>query len=73
MPGVVPRTSTYALNNVTLPFVLKLADEGVKNALLGDPYFLAGLNVCAGQVTEPHVAQALGYEVCPAANALALI
>jgi alanine dehydrogenase len=60
MPGAVPRTSTHALNNVTLPFVLALADEGLK-ALVDDPHFMNGLNVFAGQVTEPHVATALGY------------
>ena len=45
----VPRTSTYALNNATLPFVLALADKGWKQALRDDPHLLAGLNVCAGQ------------------------
>ena len=68
MPGAVPRTSTYALNNVTLPFVLALADRGARDALLADANFLGGLNVCRGQVTEAAVAEALGYEhVDPAA------
>ncbi|MEM9175283.1 MAG: alanine dehydrogenase [Myxococcota bacterium] len=62
MPGAVPRTSTYALNHATLPFVQRIADRGVHPALLGDPNLLNGLNVCAGHVTEPHVAQALGYD-----------
>ncbi len=62
MPGAVPRTSTYALNNVTLPFVLALADKGAPLALAEDPHLLAGLNVMAGAITEPHVAEALGYE-----------
>ncbi|MCB0972368.1 MAG: hypothetical protein KDA97_12760, partial [Acidimicrobiales bacterium] len=62
MPGAVPRTSTEALNNVTLPFTLALADGGAGNALLADPWFLPGLNVHAGMVTEPHVAAQLGYE-----------
>jgi len=61
MPGGVPRTSTYALNNATLPFVLALADKGWKQALRDDPHLLAGLNVCAGQVTCAEVAEALGY------------
>ena len=56
MPGAVPKTSAYALNNATLPFTLALADKGVKKALLDDPYFLGGLNVCCGLVTEEHVA-----------------
>jgi alanine dehydrogenase len=63
MPGGVPRTSTYALNNATLPFVLALADMGWKQALREDPHLLAGLNVCAGKVTCAEVAEALGYEV----------
>jgi alanine dehydrogenase len=61
MPGGVPRTSTYALNHATLPFVLALADKGWKQALRDDPYLKAGLNVCAGQVTCAEVAEALGY------------
>jgi len=60
MPGGVPRTSTFALNNATLPFVLALADKGAKRALLDDPHLLAGLNIHAGQVTHPAVAEALG-------------
>jgi alanine dehydrogenase len=59
MPGAVPRTSTFALNNVTLPFVLALADLGWQKALQNDPHLCAGLNVCAGAVTHPAVAQAL--------------
>jgi alanine dehydrogenase len=71
MPGAVPRTSTYALNNVTLPFVLALADKGARRALAEDPHLLAGLNVMAGAVTEPHVAEALGYEYVDPAGLLA--
>ncbi len=56
MPGAVPRTSTYALNNATLPFVLALAESGPRQALLDDPHLLGGLNVYAGHVTETHVA-----------------
>ena len=62
MPGAVPRTSTYALNNSTLPFVLALADKGAKQALLDDPHLLNGLNVCDGEVTELAVANALGLD-----------
>jgi alanine dehydrogenase len=71
MPGAVPRTSTYALNNVTLPFVLALADKGARQALAADPHLLAGLNVMAGAVTEPHVAEALDYEYVDPARLLA--
>jgi alanine dehydrogenase len=60
MPGAVPRTSTYALNNATLPFVIALADRGWKAALQSDPHLRNGLNVCQGRVTHREVAQALG-------------
>ena len=62
MPGGVPMTSTLALNAATLPFVLKLAKEGYKNALASDANFLAGLNVCVGNVTYKAVADDLGLE-----------
>jgi alanine dehydrogenase len=62
MPGGVPRTSTFALNNATLPFVLALADKGARKALEDDRHLLAGLNVHRGHVTHREVAQALGYE-----------
>jgi alanine dehydrogenase len=65
MPGAVPRTSTYALNNATLPFVLKLADQGWRAALGADPHLKNGLNVCGGQVTCREVADALGYAHVP--------
>ncbi len=61
MPGGVPRTSTFALNNATLPFVLALAGKGWRAALADDPHLRAGLNVAAGRVTHPAVARALGY------------
>ena len=60
MPGAVPRTSTYALNNATLPFALALADRGWREALRRDPHLKAGLNVAAGKVTYREVADALG-------------
>jgi alanine dehydrogenase len=56
MPGAVPITSTFALTNATMPYVVKLADEGVGVALGSDPGFLAGLNVAAGEVTYAPVA-----------------
>ena len=63
MPGGVPRTSTFALNNATLPFVLALADKGWKKALADDPHLKNGLNVAFGKVTCQPVAEALGYAV----------
>jgi alanine dehydrogenase len=62
MPGAVPFTSTYALNNATLPFTLKLANLGWRDALKSDAHFANGLNVCAGKVTCREVAAALGYD-----------
>jgi alanine dehydrogenase len=60
MPGAVPRTSTYALNSATLPFVLALADQGWKTALQRDRHLRNGLNVCRGRLTNREVAEALG-------------
>jgi alanine dehydrogenase len=70
MPGAVPITSTYALTNATLPYVLKLADHGVHAALATDPGFMQGLNVCAGKLTYEPVANDQGLEFTPAAQAL---
>ncbi len=70
MPGAVPITSTYALTNATMPFVLRLASEGAQRALGGDPGFLQGLNVCAGRVTYEPVARDQGVEYLPPAQAL---
>jgi alanine dehydrogenase len=70
MPGAVPRTSTFALNNATLPFVLALADKGPVQAMLDDPHLLEGLNVHDGHVTYDDVAHHLGYEYVPAREAL---
>ena len=61
MPGGVPRTSTYALNNATLPFVLALANKGWKQALRDDAHLCNGLNVAAGKVTYRAIAEELGY------------
>ena len=60
MPGAVARTSTFALNNATLPFTLALADKGWRKALAEDPHLRAGLNVCEGQLTCEPVAVAHG-------------
>jgi alanine dehydrogenase len=61
MPGGVPRTSTFALNNATLPFILALAGKGWKKALADDPHLKNGLNIAYGAVTCQPVAEALGY------------
>jgi alanine dehydrogenase len=60
MPGAVARTSTFALNNATLPFILALANKGPEAALSDDPHLLAGLNVYRGRIAHPAVAAALG-------------
>ena len=71
MPGGVPRTSTLALNKATLPFLSKLAKDGYKKALNNDPNFLAGLNVCKGNVTYKAVADAFGYKFTSSKEAIA--
>ena len=71
MPGAVARTSTYALNNVTLPHALRIADLGWKEAMRTDPHLAQGLNVHAGRVTYPAVAEELGYDLLPLDQALA--
>ncbi len=71
MPGAVARTSAIALNNVTLPYVLKLADKGYKQALAEDPHLLAGLNVYRGRITYKAVAEGLGYDFIEPGTALA--
>ena len=71
MPGGVARTSTFALNNATLPFVLALADKGPKAALAADRHLLNGLNVHKGRITHPAVAEALALDLLPAERALA--
>lgn len=70
MPGAVARTSTFALNNATLPFVLALANKGAVAALRSDPHLLAGLNVYDGKITYPAVAQALGLPYLDPVQAL---
>lgn len=71
MPGAVPNTSTYALTNVTLPYVLRLADDGWRQALRDDPALALGLSTHAGRVTNGPVAAAHGLEHLPVAEVLA--
>jgi alanine dehydrogenase len=70
MPGAVPRTSTFALTNVTLPFVRSLAKFGWREALSRDPHLAHGLNVHAGHVNHEAVAHDLGYEYLSAEDAI---
>ncbi|MGE0699861.1 MAG: alanine dehydrogenase [Hyphomicrobiaceae bacterium] len=72
MPGAVARTSTFALNNATLPFVLALADKGTVRALADDPHLAAGLNVHRGRITHRAVAEATGLGFMEARAALGL-
>ena len=65
MPGAVPRTSTYALSNVTLPYAFKLAEQGFERAVAGDPSLALGVNTHRGQVTHQAVAEALALPYCP--------
>src|SRR5579863_2698707 len=71
MPGAVARTSTAALNNAPLPFVLALAERGWRQALADDPHLRGGLNICRGRVTHPAVARELDLPFLPADQALA--
>jgi alanine dehydrogenase len=70
MPGAVPVTSTFALTNATLPYVLALADHGVKEAISRDPGLRPGVNVAAGKVTHPAVAEGVGVNFTPVDEAL---
>jgi alanine dehydrogenase len=70
MPGAVPITSTFALTNATMPYVVKLATDGVHRALSSDPGFMKGLNVAAGKVTYEPVARDQGREFAPPTAAL---
>ncbi|MGB0867061.1 MAG: alanine dehydrogenase, partial [Granulosicoccaceae bacterium] len=71
MPGGVPRTSTYALNNATLPHAVAIANKGYKQALMDNEHLRNGLNVIDGKITCKEVADDLGYEYVPAETALA--
>ncbi|MCH4294439.1 alanine dehydrogenase [Shewanella sp. 3B26] len=70
MPGAVARTSTFALNNATLPYILKLADKGYKEALLADKHLLNGLNVMHGKITCKEVAEAHNLAYVPSTELL---
>ena len=70
MPGGVPRTSTMALNQATLPLLIKLADEGYKKTLKENKNYLAGLNIYKGKITFKGVAEAFNFEYTPAEKAL---
>lgn len=72
MPGAVPSTSTQALNNATLPFVVALANKGYKKALQDDRHLLNGLNIYKGELTLEQVAAAQGLNYTPAAQALGI-
>jgi len=72
MPGAVPQTSTFALNNATLPFVLALADKGYKQALENDPHLLNGLNVHKGDLTIEEVAEVQGLKYKSAKQSLGI-
>ncbi len=70
MPGAVPRTSTLALNNVTLPYALELAGKGLRKAVLDDPGLLAGVNTHQGKITCQAVAESQDQEFTPLADLL---
>ncbi|MCA0250729.1 MAG: alanine dehydrogenase [Actinobacteria bacterium] len=71
MPGAVPNTSTWALTNATLAYVLKIADKGWEQALVDDPSLAKGLNTHAGAITYPAVAEAFGRDHTPVTDVLA--
>jgi alanine dehydrogenase len=72
MPGAVPITATGALTNATLPYAIALADGGVAGAIERDPGLRMGVNVAAGRVTHPAVAEGVGMEYVPVERALRL-
>jgi alanine dehydrogenase len=72
MPGAVPITSTHALTNATLPYAIALADHGVAEAIRLDPGLRPGVNVAAGKVTHPAVAEGVGMDYVPVEEALEL-
>ncbi|MWV46422.1 alanine dehydrogenase [Paenibacillus sp. HJL G12] len=73
MPGAVPRTSTLALTNATMPFALKLADTELQQLLIANPAIRSGANVLGGHVTYEAVARDLGYDYIPAEKALSKV
>jgi alanine dehydrogenase len=72
-PGAVPRTSTYALTNVTLPYVLAIADRGLAEAVRADPALAFGVNVVAGSITNEGVAAAHGLAADPLAGRIGAV
>jgi alanine dehydrogenase len=72
MPGAVPISSTFALTNATLPYVIELADLGVRAASVRDAGLRTGVNIAAGEVTHPAVAESLGVVYVPCAEALGI-
>ena len=72
MPGAVPRTATISLTNTILPYVLTLANEGVKEALISNSNFMNGLNICAGKICEPTVAEVHKLDYVDPTEALSL-
>jgi alanine dehydrogenase len=70
IPGAVPNTSTYALTNATLPYVIELATRGVRDAVASDAALALGVNTIAGCVPNARVAEALGREATSLANCL---
>jgi alanine dehydrogenase len=70
MPGAVARTSTFALTNVTIPYALKLADQGFVDAVTEDPALAKGVNLYKGAVTYENVARSLGRAYVPLRDAL---
>lgn len=70
MPGAVPRTSTVALTNVTIPYALQIANKGVKNAINENAALKSGVNVMNGEITYQAVARDLGYNYVPVDNAV---
>ncbi|HET7445561.1 MAG TPA: alanine dehydrogenase [Solirubrobacterales bacterium] len=72
MPGAVPITATQALTNATLPYAIALADHGVADAIRRDPGLRPGVNVAAGKVTHPAVAEGVGMDYVPVEDALGL-
>jgi alanine dehydrogenase len=71
IPALVPRTSTFALTNATLPYVLELAGKGVAAALRENPALAKGLNVCQGQIVHSAVAESVGETATPLETCLA--
>jgi alanine dehydrogenase len=70
MPGAVPNTSTHALTNVTLPYVMALAGQGTAAAVAADPALAHGVNVAGGEIVLPEVARAHGRTAVPLAEVL---